>query len=92
MQKKQTNCEINSYIIWLGGANKYGSLNCQFLKLVPLVLGRKKGNIFPWNRSNEIRSNEIRSNEIRIRREPPVVWIGLFLFKYRKVASTNMRY
>ena len=37
VQKKQTNCEINSYILWLGITNKYGSLNCRFLKLVPYI-------------------------------------------------------
>jgi hypothetical protein len=47
VQKKQTNCEINFYILWLGIANKYGSLNCQFLKLVPPGFRAQNGKYFP---------------------------------------------
>ena len=47
VQKNQTNCEINSYILWLGSANKYGSLNCQFLKLVPPGFRAQNGKYFP---------------------------------------------
>ena len=46
-KKKQTKCEINSYILWLGSANKNGSLNCQFLKLVPPGFRAQNGKYFP---------------------------------------------
>jgi hypothetical protein len=46
-KKKQTNCEINSFILWLGIANKYGSLNCRFLKLIPPGFRAQNGKYFP---------------------------------------------
>jgi hypothetical protein len=46
-KKKQKKCEINSYILWFGNTNKYGSLNCQFLKLVPPGFRAQNEKYFP---------------------------------------------
>ena len=56
VQKKQTNCEINFYILWLGIANKYGSLNCQFLKLVPPGFRAQNGKYFPLPEDSGLRT------------------------------------